>query len=80
MKRKLIYAIIILIALLIARKVNAQDGQLDMSFADSGKVINSIGSTADIGWSGEAHSTLIQSDGKLLLSGLRAMDHKLFLH
>jgi uncharacterized delta-60 repeat protein len=69
MKRKLIYAIIILIALLIARKVNAQDGQLDMSFADSGKVINSIGSTADIGWSGEAHSTLIQSDGKIIAVG-----------
>ena len=69
MKRKLIYAIIILIALLIARKVNAQDGQLDMSFADSGKVINSIGSTADIGWSDEAHSTLIQSDGKIIAIG-----------
>ena len=48
---------------------NAQDGQLDMSFAGTGKIINSIGSTAGIGWYCEAHSTIIQSDGKIIVVG-----------
>ncbi len=47
----------------------AQDGQLDTSFADTGKVINTIGPPNAVGWYSEAHSTLIQSDGKIIVAG-----------
>ncbi len=69
LNNKVTFYFVIIFLILFYFITYAQDGQLDMSFADSGKVINSIGSTADIGWSGEAHSTLIQSDGKIIAVG-----------
>ncbi len=65
--------------LLLIRVSYAQDGQLDTSFASNGIATNSIGSTNGLGWSSEAHSTVIQSDGKIVVAGTsRDADHSFF--
>ncbi len=69
LKNKAAFYLVVIFLIFFDKIIFAQDGQLDMSFADSGEVINSIGTSAGFGWYGEAHSTLIQSDGKIIAAG-----------
>ena len=69
------YAAALLISL--SGVANAQDGQLDTSFAHGGNVSNCIGSTNGIGWSSEANSVTVQSDGKIVAVGFSWIDAKI---
>ncbi len=57
---------------------DAQDGHLDSTFASNGVVTNIIGSTAGIGYSGAAHSVLVQGDGKIIAAGFSGDGNETF--